>query len=330
MATLGNALVTLLLATTLIACASNEPRVNAQENALDEPSDLVVRSGEVRRLPARTHRFRDIQIEEGGTLALVEGSNRWLILWAEGDVNIAGRIVAQGFRAQGQTVTDRTPDNREISHSFENTALGGNGGLGGTSNYQGRSLPGGRGASGTPDWGGGGGSGGGLYMMGPASRLTEPGRDAIDWQAAPASAYGTASTGSGARADTRRNGAPVMIYAGGKMSLAGAVIDLRGRNGAAGSPSPANCPPFPGGNRGGTGGGGGAPGGDGGQLILVADSFIGLDSAQTLVDGGTGGPGGSIGCTHGGATAGTTAQSGASGFVDRMSRRDWESQPTAD
>jgi hypothetical protein len=321
----------LLLASVTVACTRAPTQAEQEKRDAVELDDLIVAAGETLELPARTYRFRNIWIERGATLSLLEGSNRWLLLWADGDIKIEGQIIGRAFRGQGQTVTDRTPDNRRISHSYENTSVGGNGGLGGAAQYHGQSRAGGRGATGTTLWGGGGGSGGGLYMFGAASRLTEPGRDAVDWQAAPASPYGTESNGHGARTVGRNNGAPILLRAGGIMRLAGGSVDLRGRDGEPGQRAAGTCPGgFPGGNRGGTGGGGGGPGGDGGQLILIAANFEGLDRFTPRVDGGAGGPGGGTACTFGGATAGTPGQKGAAGFVDRFTLDEWAAQPLAD
>ena len=324
-------LLLVILIAAMTGCTQSPPRIAQASRNNVELEDLVVAAGETRPLPARTYRFRNIRIERGATLSLLEGSNRWLLLWADGDIIIEGQIVGRGFRAHGQTTTDRTPDNRQVSHSYENSSVGGNGGLGGAAQYHGQSRAGGRGATGTTLWGGGGGSGGGLYMFGAASRLTEPGRDAVDWQAAPASPYGTESNGHGARTVGRSNGAPVLLRAGGTMRLTGGSVDLRGRDGEPGERAKGTCPGgFPGGNRGGTGGGGGGPGGDGGQLVLIAADFEGLSEFTARVDGGAGGPGGGTACTYGGATAGTPGEKGAAGFVDRYTLEEWNAQPVLD
>ena len=315
----------------LIASISWNPASAEEIESLATPPDLIVGPGESRRLPARTYRFGNISIDREGELVLIDGSSRWLILWAEGDVEIAGKITARNFRAAAQEVRDMTPDGRELFHSFENRAIGGTGGAGGSARHNSSGLPGGLGAPGTVEWGGGGGSGAGLYMMGAATRLTEPGRTATDWRAAPATTWGTTSDGDGARSDSRRNGGLVAIRAGGTMNLTGATIDARGNKGADGKRSSGDCPSgFPYGNRGGSGGGGGAPGGDGGQVVLIASKFEGLNSFRALVEGGAGGSGGQTACTFGGATAGSPGDAGTAGYIDRYSLSDWELVPVSD
>lgn len=249
--------------------------------------DLVIEAGETRTVLARLHQFKSVHIKRGGILQIAPNSSRWTMIWAEGDVIVDGNIIGQGCARTIHPLTDRTPDNKVITHQYANQAEGGQGGLGGYALVPGRgTAAGGRGAVGTVDYGGGGGSPGGVHFLGPSTRLGSNGIDATAWRGGPPTpdgGYGKAG-GDGGRVGAYPNGCPLLLYAGttfkgnGQIRLAG-LPGASGKPGAEGGDS----------NRGdqGAGGGGGAPGGEGGRLVVVAINFE--NDPNVMLDGGRGG-----------------------------------------
>jgi hypothetical protein len=284
--------------------------------------DLVVKSGETLELSNRTYQYKNVLIESGGKIVITQQSTRWFILWASGNVIIAGKILGRYFRTGLRTVSDKTPDGRTITHEYKNESRGGAGGNGGIA-FGGTpgSRSGGRGAEGTTDAGGGGGSGGGIYIAGPGTRLGGHGQDATNWRGAPLAQDGIGNQGGdGGRIEPNANGGLIFIYAGGEFIGTGGnivVVGSPGVNGQSGGRGVDSNRGY----RGGGGGGGGAPGGEGGHVIIVAGNLT--SECKVEVSGGGGGPGGLGGKPEHGATSAYAGENGSAGVVDWLTLEQW-------
>ena len=302
------------------SATANDPFLTT--NNLDPAKDLIVRAGEVKVLPAKTHKFRKIYVQDKGTLVIPQGSSRWSIWWAEDDVHINGKVTGQGFARKNGKISSRTPDNKTVSYEFSHLAVGGTGGAGGVSQVTAGnvgSAGGGLGAVGTKDYGGGGGSGGGVFRaFRQPSRVGSPGQAAVDWRGAPpALTYGVTSGTDGKKTDLYSNGALLLIRSGGEISGDG-VFNFQGDDGGDGKNGMPGKPlRYDNYSIGHGGGGGGAPGGEGGYIILVADTFT--HQFELRLDGGKGGKGGTVR----GNSSGENGDFGGFGSIDEILLGDW-------
>lgn len=282
--------------------------------------DLVVVSGDTKILPARTRRFNNIYIEQGATVVIPQGSSRWSIWWADGDVRIDGKVMGQGFARKSGSISARTPDGKSVSYEFSRAAVGGDGTNGGSSRQGGRSSAGGLGASGTAEYGGGGGSSGGVRIALHESRIGSAGQNGRQWRGGPpAVQHGRGSGGNGGKADRHSNGALLLIRSGKTLSGQGKFNFQgdKGVNGKEGVKSSRSNRGF----RGHSGGGGGAPGGDGGYIILIAASLN--HDFELRLDPGMGGAGGKVGSQQ----SGSEGDRGDYGSIDEFTLEDWLARP---
>lgn len=282
--------------------------------------DLVVEPGEIKTLSARTYNYSNIIIKQGGILQIQPGSNKWTILWVENNVTINGKIVARKFIFGSRTVSDKTPDGKQIDHTYMNAALGGTGGNGGNSRFAGHGRQGGIGADGTNQYGGGGGSGAGIIEAGSRTRIGGNGNDAIGWRGGPMGQAGLSPGGNGGKLPSKCNGGLIFIMAKNSFDGNGGEVDLGGEDGVDGE-SINKCQTR-GYNEGPSGGGGGSPGGEGGHLLIVSSNFVSYPQVNVL--GGRGGSGGDVKCaTLEGATNGSEGEYGETGLVDFMTMDQW-------
>jgi len=261
---------------------------------------LIVNSGEVKTLPARTFIYSEINIQQGGKLIIEPNSADWSILVSQGNVSINGTIEYKYFKSGSNTYNALTPSGENLTHKFSETSIGGVGGHGGSSacSLQGGGsvyAEGGNGAAGSSSFGGGGGAGGGKrYISTACNRQVTKGNDAIGQNGGlpiPTNFFSPAG-GNGGLKGIYVNGGLLYIYCGGIFNGLGGIIDVSGQPGNNGTNGSDNNPPYDiQGGSGGGGGGGGSPGGEGGVVIL---RIVGNAQfyPEIKVKGGTGGKGG--------------------------------------
>jgi hypothetical protein len=275
--------------------------------------EIYVKSGETKRIPARTYKLNKLNIEKGGVLSVIENSRQWLVFHVEGRVIIDGSIVFENFYYTRDPIATTSPDGEILSHTFKMDNLGGDGGrgsfVGGSNNH------GGDGAKGTIDFGGGGG-GGGVHYVGVG---TSPGKNAIDYKGGQQGGSGQwGRGGDGSRRSAIKNGGLIYFYVNGTFSGNGKIF-LRGQNGGDGQdgdPGRGDTDNNRQHGSGAGGGGGGAPGGEGGRLIIKAKDLN--DQIEAVVNGGIGGEGGGATTSNTTAEKGDNGQDGPSGYRDYL------------
>lgn len=291
------------------------------ENLFSERSEalpeLIVKKGETRSIVQRTYRFSRLVVEKGGTLKIRGSANMWCIVHCEREVKIYGEIIGNGLPIGQTPIEATTPSGFFLSHSFNNRARGGNGGIGGPAHHwNNRRAQGGRGARGTESYGGGGGGGAGATLSRRTNRpAAYPGGDAAGQAGGHPGQLGSASGGDGGRQNRFGNGSLLYIHCE-SFDGKNATINLEGVDGQNGQNGDRGSYQRNGWfSTGAGGGGGGAPGGDGGVLVVEAKSV--LNYPNMLLSGGKGGAGG-----NGGSGSwppgqdGRNGENGESGYVD--------------
>lgn len=286
--------------------------------------ELLVKSGEQRSIIQRTHKFKRVIIEKGGTLMIVGVSRQWCIIDCEEDFICQGTIVGRGVPYGSTPINATTPNGTQLSYSYPTMALGGRGGAGGNSvsdtrHDNARHGTGGRGESGTLDNGGGGGGGAGAMFCAKCRQSkVQNGENASNYRGGFGGQVDHkegAKGGDGARASRNRNGALLYIKTK-NFDGTGGYINLSGIDGSSGSSGEkAYRDNYSGSAAGNGGGGGGAPGGDGGILIVEYNNL----TAETRVNTqpGSGGSEGQAGSGPGiNGRAGYRGDDGEGGYVD--------------
>lgn len=285
-----------------------------------ELPDLLIAQGQTRSIPARTHKYRRVMIESGGTLQIVGSAQQWCIIDCREDFVCHGNIQGTGIPFGSDAIEANAPDGQYLIHSFPSAARGGRGGSGGPARtYTRHSGPahatGGQGARGNEKYGGGGGGGGGGPFCQACRRARAyPGNSAVDEIGGLAGQYGRGDGGDGGRSSRYRNGNLLYIHAR-KFDGQGASIRLRGREGAAGAEGKnGRYNEYSNSRTGGGGGGGGAPGGDGGVLMVKTKELVAEPSVYVSPGrGGIGGRGGREGLRG---SQGQQGDDGSGGYVD--------------
>lgn len=291
----------------------------------DSLPDLIVKRGNTKRLNPRTHRFRNVKIEEGATLKILGNSRQWCIIHCEEEFICSGQIVGRGMPFGSSEINAVTPSNFNLSYSYPTIAMGGRGGNGGDSisrtrnDRNGRTANGGNGAPGTLQYGGGGGGGAAAQFCQMCRRAeVDAGDHAIDYIGGYGGNAGhqAGKGGDGRRANRNRNGALLYIYAknfdgeGGRVNLRGIDGEGGGDGGRSGEDTYSRS------KSGNGGGGGGAPGGDGGVLIVETGNLINKFS-RVNINPGNGGPPGSPGNGRGNpGSPGRPGDDGEDGYED--------------
>lgn len=242
---------------------------------------VTVRQGERKRLFAGSELHLEFfKIERGGELIIQGGRRRFTHIRLRDFFENNGIVRVGGFRSSGGTFSELAPDGEDLEAFLEEVNRGGDGGNGSTMRCSfGGSGSVGRGARGTPDYGGGGGSGVG-WDKSPRGRCV-PGEDADDWRGAQSKArHPGGDGGDGARRGRAINGGYLYIRSDGWFSSPG-LMNFTGSKGAAGKSG------FRAAALGTGGGGGGAPGGQGGFLYVKCSEIRG--DINFDASGGTGG-----------------------------------------
>ncbi|MBL7725034.1 MAG: hypothetical protein JNK27_12845 [Chitinophagaceae bacterium] len=278
---------------------------------------LIIRAGELKTMPAQTHLFSEISIENGGNLRILGNSSQWCILHCTGDVTINGIIEFIRFKSGNNSYATTSPDGTALAHTYNQNNKGGDGGKGGNSRCNFNILGGGEGASGTHEYGGGGGAGG-IFFEPYSNCKNQKGNDA-NKDKGGLSINKEGKGGDGWKRDPYSNGGLLFIFCGNNFDGTNGSIVLTGLDGEDGKDGSKNRHQVRGDRYDGCGGGGGGqPGGLGGVCIIRVGGTI-LNYPTINVKGGYGGDGGKG--ARGGyqeiasAEDGTNGEDGENGYV---------------
>lgn len=274
--------------------------------------DLIVLRGETRTLTQRTYKYNKLIVEEGANLVIRGSARKWCIVHCENEVIINGTITGNGIPIGSMLIESITPSGMDLSHIFNNTARGGNGGMGGPAHHwNNKRAEGGTGAAGTELYGGGGGGAGATLSRRTNRPAAYPGGNANGQAGGVPGQLGYAYGGDGGNPNRFGNGMLLYIH-GESFEGRGGVINLRGKDGENGRNGDNGSYQRNGWfSTGAGGGGGGAPG-----VLIVESKTIGKYPRVNL-EGGTGGSGGAGGSgSRPPGQAGRNGDDGEGGYVD--------------
>ena len=185
--------------------------------------ELIVKSGQILELPARTHQYSRIDIEKGARLTIKENSQAWCILYCTGDVTIKGAIIFRKFLSTNKSINAISPSGEQLTHTYSLENIGGGGGDGGEGFGSPRGIGGG-GAQGTNAFGGGGGSGAAVIINFPHPHQSRNGNNGNGSSGGRRQFTHDGEGGDGGKRGKFSNGGLLFIYCQGDFDGEGGEI----------------------------------------------------------------------------------------------------------